>query len=343
MGNRHTASLEVGNMTCAGCEIRIETKLKNTQGVSLAKADYAKGVVDIEFDFTILNMVDIVKIIEALGYNVQQKNNCNETEGSKPILNKRKDLLVSFAIFISIAAFIGVIAFIATSINNDFNPLRLSADAGLIAVFLFGLVTSLHCVFMCGGIQFSVCTSYKTDISDGGGKLTKLKPSMLYSLGRVISYTFIGGALGSIGSAVAMTRETRSVFEVIIGILMIIMGIAMLNHFPLLRKFAPRMPKFIGHKLHSRIGKSGPFVVGILTGFRPCGPLQTAQIYALGTASMMLGALTMLLFSLSTIPIMLGFGLASSSLSEKLTGKMTVIGAAIVIFMGLGLLVRGIL
>ena len=40
----------------------------------------------------------------------------------------------------------------------------------------------------------------------------------------------------------------------------------------------------------------------------PCGPLQAMQIYALSTASIVYGALSMFLFCLGTIPLMLFFG-----------------------------------
>ena len=41
----------------------------------------------------------------------------------------------------------------------------------------------------------------------------------------------------------------------------------------------------------------------------PCGPLQAMQIYALSTGSFIKGALSMLLFSLGTVPLMLSIGL----------------------------------
>lgn len=51
-----------------------------------------------------------------------------------------------------------------------------------------------------------------------------------------------------------------------------------------------------------------PFLIGILNGFMPCGPLQAMQVYALSTASLFYGAISMFLFCLGTIPLMLVFG-----------------------------------
>ncbi len=58
--------------------------------------------------------------------------------------------------------------------------------------------------------------------------------------------------------------------------------------------------------------KRGPFAVGLLNGLMPCGPLQTMQLYALGTGSALAGALSMFIFSAGTVPLMLVFGFAAA-------------------------------
>jgi len=323
--------LVVHQMTCVGCEERIEQILQQTSGVLFVKADFVKGLVEVGLDTSVRDISNVVEIINDLGYRVKVDDVMDRT-----IPSKRKDLLKSFVIFGTVVVVIIMVFLVANFGFDDFNPLALTTDAGLIAVFLYGLITSLHCVGMCGGIQFSVCATYQ---SDGHDRRSKLKPTVLYNLGRMISYTLIGGLLGGIGSAVVMTVDTRMNFRFVIGILMVLMGIGMLTRLPMLQRLMPRMPKFIGLRLRRKIGNSSPFVVGLLTGFKPCGPMQTAQLYALATASMMTGALTMFLFSVSTVPIMLGFGLVTTSLSQKFAGKMMVVGAVIVIFLGLILLI----
>ncbi|MBP5623054.1 MAG: sulfite exporter TauE/SafE family protein, partial [Thermoguttaceae bacterium] len=56
-------------------------------------------------------------------------------------------------------------------------------------------------------------------------------------------------------------------------------------------------------------------VIGLLNGLMPCSPLQSMQIYALSTGSIIRGALSMLLFSLGTVPLMLGLGVFSGKLN----------------------------
>lgn len=326
-------SLIIHQMTCAGCEEKIEQALEQMLGVLSIKASFVKGIVEVKLDTSVIDVSDIVEIINELGYRANIDDGINENISSKP---RPRDLLRSFAIFGTIALVIILVFLIANFGIEDFNPLDLTSEAGLVAVFLYGLITSLHCVGMCGGIQFSVCATYQ---SDHHNRRNKLKPTLLYNFGRIISYTLIGGLLGGIGSTVVVTVDTRMNFRIVIGILMLLMGVGMLTRLPLLQKLMPSMPKFVGRRLRRKIGNSSPFIVGLLTGFKPCGPMQTAQLYALGTASMLTGALTMFLFSVSTIPIMLGFGLVSVSLSQKFAGKMMVVGAIIIMFLGLILLI----
>ena len=73
----------------------------------------------------------------------------------------------------------------------------------------------------------------------------------------------------------------------------------------------------------------------------PCGPLQTMQVYALGTGSFLAGALSMFLFSLGTVPLLLGFGAISSLLSAKFNRRMLKASAVLVMALGLVMLMRG--
>lgn len=205
-------------------------------------------------------------------------------------------------------------------------------------LFVVGLLTSLHCIAMCGGINLSQCVSYNSGKTDTA---SKLKPSILYNAGRVTSYTLIGGIVGAIGSVISLSGAAKGLVSILAGIFMIIMGLNMLNIFPWLRKLTLRMPKIFGNKIHSNNGKYGPFYVGLLNGLMPCGPLQTMQIYALGTGSVVSGALSMFMFSIGTVPLMFGFGAVSSMLSGKFTHNMMKVSAALVMVLGVVMMNRG--
>lgn len=74
----------------------------------------------------------------------------------------------------------------------------------------------------------------------------------------------------------------------------------------------------------------------------PCGPLQTIQLYALGTGSFVSGALSMFAFSLGTVPLMLGFGYASARLSKQLSNNIFKYSGIFIIILGLSMGQRGL-
>jgi sulfite exporter TauE/SafE/plastocyanin domain-containing protein/copper chaperone CopZ len=240
---------------------------------------------------------------------------------------------------------IGIIIFAAYVIINNtvgFNFIpQVNQNMGFGILFAIGLITSLHCIAMCGGINLSQCVSYKFGEGETG-KLAKLKPSLMYNAGRVISYTVLGGIVGTLGSVVSFSGATKGIIAILSGVFMVVMGLNMLNIFPWLRRFNPRMPRFFGNKVHNDNGRHGPFYVGLLNGLMPCGPLQAMQIYALGTGSALAGAASMLFFSLGTLPLMFGFGAISSLLSGKFTRKMLKVSAVLVMVLGVIMLNRGL-
>ena len=73
----------------------------------------------------------------------------------------------------------------------------------------------------------------------------------------------------------------------------------------------------------------------------PCGPLQSMQVVALASGNPLTGALSMLCFSLGTVPLMLGFGSAVSMLGKRFTRQVLKAGAILVVVMGLSMMVQG--
>ncbi len=98
-------------------------------------------------------------------------------------------------------------------------------------------------------------------------------------------------------------------------------------------------------KLHSglsaRLQKNSSFLIGLLNGLMPCGPLQSMQIYALSTGSALQGALSMLSFSLGTVPLLLGFGFFSGTLNRQHRRVMLSVSALVIFVMGLNMMGNG--
>ena len=169
-------------------------------------------------------------------------------------------------------------------------------------------------------------------------KFEAMKPSLLYNAGRVISYTILGGVIGAVGSVFSLSFKSKAAVQIIAGIFMIMMGLNM-SGFSLFRKFQIKLPKSF---CKTKNKEGSPFIVGLLNGFMPCGPLQTMQIFALGTGSPIKGALAMLVFSVGTVPLMLTFGALSGLLSKGYTKKILKLSGVMIIVLGLIMGNRGL-
>lgn len=331
--------LQIEGMTCTSCEMRIENALKKLGGVMEVKAIFSSSNVYITYDANAIGLEQIIQTIEKLDYTVRNK------PGAAAVSHTHIKKAADDKIAINQLLGIGIILFalyviIKNTVGFNFIP-EINQSMGYGILFFVGLLTSLHCIAMCGGINLSQCVSYKVD-SQNPSKFSKLKLSLLYNSGRVISYTVIGGMVGALGSGISFSGVAKGIVAIISGVFMVIMGLNMLNIFPWLRKLNPRMSKIFGNKIHNNNGKYGPFYVGLLNGLMPCGPLQAMQIYALGTGNFAAGALSMFMFSVGTVPLMFGFGAVSSILSRKFTHKMMKVSAVLVIELGVVMANRGL-
>jgi sulfite exporter TauE/SafE/plastocyanin domain-containing protein/copper chaperone CopZ len=331
-------SILIQGMTCSSCELKIESTLKKLEGILNAKVRLADAMAIVEYDESVISIASIIKAIHDEGYqaavDTEIKNSSKANNINAPQKNDsfKIDQLIGIGIIL-----LALYIIIKHTVGFNFVP-EIDSSMGYGVLFIVGALTSLHCVAMCGGINLSQCVSHG---NIGDDKMGKLKPSLLYNAGRVVSYTIIGGIVGTIGSVVSFSGMAKGLVAVLAGLFMIVMGLNMLNIFPWLRKFNIRMPKFIGEKIYSGKTNRGPFYVGLLNGFMPCGPLQSMQLYALGTGSFIAGATSMFFFSLGTVPLMFGLGAISTILSKKFTSNLMKFSAILVIILGVGMISRG--
>lgn len=328
-----TKIIKIDGMTCVSCENRIERTLKNTEGIISVKVNYSKGTATVTFDAGMIRLKEIEKIIEKLDYRVikpdQHSNN-----------NENTSVQIVGVIVIILALYMIINRFGGFNIFNSFPEAKEGMGYGML--FVIGLLTSTHCIAMCGGINLSQCVPYQSGKTEGKHRLASLSPSLLYNAGRVISYTVIGGIVGALGSVISFSGAAKGIVAVIAGIFMVIMGLNMLNLFPWLRKLNPRMPKIFAAKIYEQKKSNRPLYVGLLNGLMPCGPLQAMQLYALSTGDPVKGALSMMLFSLGTVPLMFGLGALSSVLSRKFTHRMMTVSAVLVVILGVFMFSNGV-
>ena len=147
------------------------------------------------------------------------------------------------------------------------------------------------------------------------------------------------------GSGVGIALFLQGILKIIAGTVMVLMGIKanMLGIFPGLRRFTPQIPRFLAGRVNQKkAGNRQPFIVGMLNGLMPCGPLQSMQIVALASGNPLAGAFSMFMFSLGngTRPT-LGLGSFVSPLGKRFTKRVMEIGAVLVVVLGLAMLSQG--
>lgn len=334
MANNIKETYKVQGMSCAGCEAMIEETLMGLDGISNAKASFSKNALTVVYDPGHINFGKMRATLKKAGYSIEK---AKDKISIKPANDSDKP--ISAAAFIGIAVvLLALYVIIKNTVGFNFIP-EVTSSMGYGVLFVVGLLTSLHCVAMCGGINLSQCVGGS---EASAGAKAKVKPSLFYNLGRVVSYTIIGGIVGALGSVISFSGWARGLIAILSGVFMVIMGLSMTGLFPWINKITPRLPRIFREKAGSAGRGKGPFVVGLLNGLMPCGPLQAMQIYALGTGSFFAGALSMFFFSLGTLPLMFGLGAIVTMLGSKFTKKMMKISAVLVAVLGIIILGRGL-
>lgn len=217
--------------------------------------------------------------------------------------------------------------------------------------FLAGFFGSMHCVGMCGAIVLG----YSTQSDLIGARISAgLAAHAAYNSGRVLSYTILGSLFGLLGSGITVLRGIGEWFSLLIGLLMLIWAVALLKIVPgfssraelPLREtsgsvFFELYRKFFGG-LVGRPGLESKFYVGFLTPLLPCGLLYSMFVKAAGSASMIQGAIIMLLFGLGIVPALTITGFAGSFFRHRLRVWGDKLAAITILLMGLVMIVRAL-
>lgn len=207
------------------------------------------------------------------------------------------------------------------------------------AALALGLVTGIHCIGMCGPIAISLPLKETT-------KFSKVTSAILYNLGRAITYATMGMIFGFFGQSFAMAGFQKWL-GIIMGIIMILYVI-----FPAVFKSKFSVENF-GYKytapLRSKLAKlfgkrsySSLFVIGILNGLLPCGPVYAALAAAIATGSVIYGTVFMFLFGIGTIPIMLTLSLIGDKISSKLRTKLAKLIPVTIVILGILFILRSL-
>jgi sulfite exporter TauE/SafE len=192
----------------------------------------------------------------------------------------------------------------------------------IIASFESGYQDKVAGILLCGsGANMHGLDSYiASQIGLPAKEGDRVRPQIMFHVGRIVSFFILGGVIGAIGSAFTLNTSATFILGMIIGIVMLILGINLLDTFNWAKKLQPSMPKFIAKHAHG-VSKFNhtltPLLVGIATFFLPCGFTQSMQLYTLTTGSFLQGGLTMLAFALGTLPVLALISFSSFSIQKS--------------------------
>lgn len=186
------------------------------------------------------------------------------------------------------------------------------------AALLIGLLGSSHCLVMCGGIAAALQFSMP-----GQSRLQQLRLQLLLSLGRLSTYALFGGLVGYFG-ATAMSLAGASLLwlRLLAGVLLVAMALYIARLW-----FGLTLLERLGQRLWQKVqphtkrllpldSNLKAYSYGLLWGFLPCGLVYSTLSWSLASGGAFSGALLMLMFGLGTLPALLAFGAAATSLTQ---------------------------
>jgi uncharacterized protein len=171
----------------------------------------------------------------------------------------------------------------------------------ILSAFAIGLFGSLHCIGMCGPIAIALPVPNTSNASFLTGRL-------LYNIGRVLTYSFLGAIFGLLGSRFVVAGFQQGI-SIILGIIILIVVLmpsrykVKVTQHPIILKISSPLKESIG-VLFKKGTFSSMFLIGILNGFLPCGLVYVALAGAIASGDAVSGAAVMVLFGLGTIPAM---------------------------------------
>lgn len=308
--------VKIEGMHCAHCKITLEKnllKIKNIKEVEIASSSACLTYTNT------LNKKSIIDCVNKLGYYTKEEYITENKETLEQNIKLKEFIIILITIVIILTISYKILGF------NIFNMIP-TIDSKLTygMLFITGLLTSLHCISMCGAINMVAVINQNTN--------KRLKSPIFYNLGRIISYTLLGAFTGLIGNIISINKTVMGIIIIMSAIIMFFMSLNMLGVLNLKNIKIPR----------TKLKVKSSFVIGLLNGIMPCGPLQAMQVYALSTSSPIKGALSMLIFGLGTVPLMLTTGIVLNITKGKTKVLLNKIASVLILILSITMLNRGL-
>ena len=209
----------------------------------------------------------------------------------------------------------------------------------LYSAFIFGLISSFHCVGMCGPIAMML----PVDRNNEAKKVTQI---ITYHIGKLTAYGTLGLIFGLLGRSFYLAGMQQQL-SIIVGILMILVALipekvfAKYNFSKPVYRLITKVKSSLGQQFKNKSYKS-LFTIGLLNGFLPCGMVYVAIFGAIAMQSISLGVLYMILFGIGTIPMLTAVIYVSNLLSFSFRGTLQKIIPVVAVVIGMLFIIRGL-
>lgn len=202
------------------------------------------------------------------------------------------------------------------------------------SALLLGLLSSVHCLGMCGGFVVTIGATRRPF-----GPL--LLRQIVYGAGRVTTYAFLGAVAGFSGLYLSRFDTTlitvQQVFSIVAGLMMLFIGASILGVLRLRLPSSSGSGSLLAPLFKQMLGARGVwgfFLAGIANGFLPCGLVYVFVAKAVAAGTMSAGALVMVAFGLGTVPALVALGCGGSLLGHAARHRIFQVAACVVILVG---------
>ncbi|MFP9099604.1 sulfite exporter TauE/SafE family protein [Flavobacterium sp. RHBU_24] len=209
----------------------------------------------------------------------------------------------------------------------------------LYSALLLGLISSLHCMGMCGPIAMMLPV-------DRNNPAKKAGQILVYHLGRLLAYGSLGLLFGLLGKGLYLAGMQQQL-SIIAGTIIITIVLlpeklfARYNFSKPVYHIISTIKSGLGNQFAKR-GNKALFITGLLNGFLPCGLVYAALFGAIAMQNAVLGTLYMLLYGAGTIPLMSAVVYASAFLKKPWRNTITKAVPYAAVIIGLLFIARGL-
>lgn len=200
--------------------------------------------------------------------------------------------------------------------------------------FITGLTTGgVSCFAVQGSLLASVVAS---DEEIQASRKFKNLSLIVFLVAKLISYTILGFALGTVGAKLIVSPKVQGIFQIIIGLYMLITAANLANLHPFFKHFVIQPPKFVFKLLRKQTKVKSfftPAFLGALTVLIPCGVTQAMMLLAISAGNPVTSALILFSFILGTSPVFFVIGSAATELFKR--KSFSLLAALVVAILGI--------